>query len=55
VAGYPHELYHETLGDWQAVYTKGYSQPGAQPRVEILWLNRVAVERGPVGGVLGVK
>jgi len=55
VAGYPHELYHDMLADWQAVYTKGYSQPGAQPRVEVLWLNRVAVERGPVGRVLGVE
>ncbi len=55
VAGYPHELYFEMLADWQAVYTKGYSQPGAQPRVEVLWLNRVAVERGPVGRVLGVE
>lgn len=53
VAGYPHELYHEMLADWQAVYTRGYSQPGAQPRVEALWLNRVAVERGPGGSRLG--
>lgn len=39
----------QMLADWQAVYTRGYSQPGAQPRVEVLWLNGIAVERGPVG------
>lgn len=53
LSGYPSALYDELLPDWTRIDRAALAD-GAQPRIEVLWLNPQAAARRPSPGLLDV-